>query len=118
MKVLISGICGFVGSNLARGLLDNVSGRDIIGLAGVDCAISSQQLLEHNLYTTVNLLDLAKSGAGFILRSTSRVCKIALEVIGLYIWLEKYFSAGDYRRAHRASTDGTRQRARLERCLS
>ena len=32
MKILISGACGFVGSNLARGLLENVAGREIIGL--------------------------------------------------------------------------------------
>jgi CDP-paratose 2-epimerase len=32
MKILISGVCGFVGSNLAHGLLGNVAGREIIGL--------------------------------------------------------------------------------------
>ena len=32
MKILISGVCGFVGSTLAKGLLENVSSREIIGL--------------------------------------------------------------------------------------
>lgn len=32
MKILISGVCGFVGSNLAHGLLDNVAAREIIGV--------------------------------------------------------------------------------------
>jgi CDP-paratose 2-epimerase len=40
----------------------------------VDGATSSRQLIEHNLYGTVNLLELAKRHrAGFILLSTSRV---------------------------------------------
>ena len=129
MKILISGVCGFVGSNLARGLLEHVAGREIIGLdnlsragsqlnleplrkrgvivrhadlrcpsdleglpavdwiidaaanpsvlAGIDGATSSRQLLEHNLYGTVNLLELAKrSRAGFMLLSTSRVYSV------------------------------------------
>src|SRR6266851_3518382 len=43
-------------------------------LAGVDGQTSSRQLIEHNLYGTVNLLELAKRHcAGFILLSTSRV---------------------------------------------
>jgi CDP-paratose 2-epimerase len=129
MKILISGACGFVGSTLARGLLDNVSSREIIGLdnlsrpgsqlnlesvrkrgvklrhgdlrcasdlesigeidwiidaaanpsvlAGVDGTTSSRQLIEHNLYGTVNLLELAKKyRAGFTLLSTSRVYSV------------------------------------------
>src|SRR6476469_5317838 len=129
MKILISGVCGFVGSTLAHGLLDNVSSREIIGLdnlsragsplnletlrkrgikfrhgdlrcpsdleaigeidwiidaaanpsvlAGVDGTTSSRQLIEHNLYGTVNLLELAKrERAGFILLSTSRVYSV------------------------------------------
>jgi CDP-paratose 2-epimerase len=129
MKILISGICGFVGSTLARGLLDNVSAREIIGLdnlsragsqlnleplrkrgikvhhadirsasdleslpnvdwiidaaanpsvlAGVDGTTSSRQLIEHNLYGTVNLLEIAKRyRAGFTLVSTSRVYSV------------------------------------------
>ena len=129
MKILISGVCGFVGSNLAHGLLDNVAAREIIGLdnlsrpgsqlniaplrkrgvavrhadlrsasdlesisnvdwiidasanpsvlAGVDGTTSSRQLIEHNLYTTVNLLEVAKRcRAGFTLLSTSRVYSV------------------------------------------
>ena len=47
-------------------------------LAGVDGRTSSRQLLEHNLYGTVNLLEFCKQHrAGFILLSTSRVYSIA-----------------------------------------
>ena len=47
-------------------------------LAGVDGLTSSRQLVEHNLYGTVNLLELAKTQrAGVILLSTSRVYSIA-----------------------------------------
>lgn len=46
-------------------------------LAGVDGKSSSRQLIEHNLYGTINLLEYAKrSGAGFLLISTSRVYSI------------------------------------------
>lgn len=46
-------------------------------LAGVDGTTSSRQLIEHNLYGTVNLLELArKHCAGFILLSTSRVYSV------------------------------------------
>jgi CDP-paratose 2-epimerase len=129
MKILISGVCGFVGSSLAHGLLDNVAAREIIGLdnlsrpgselnvaplrkrgisvrhadlrspsdlesipaidwiidaaanpsvlAGVDGTTTSRQLLEHNLYSTVNLLEVAKRcRAGFTLLSTSRVYSV------------------------------------------
>jgi CDP-paratose 2-epimerase len=129
MKILISGACGFVGSSLAHGLLDNVSTREIIGLdnlsragsqlnveplrkrgvavrhadlrsasdleslsavdwiidaaanpsvlAGVDGTTSSRQLIEHNLYGTANLLELAKKyHAGLTLLSTSRVYSV------------------------------------------
>ncbi len=129
MKILISGICGFAGSTLARGLLDNVSNREIVGLdnlsragsqvnveplrkrgitvrhadlrcasdleslphvdwiidaaanpsvlAGIDGTTSSRQLIEHNLYGTVNLLEVAKRRhAGFTLLSTSRVYSV------------------------------------------
>jgi CDP-paratose 2-epimerase len=129
VKILISGICGFVGSTLAHALLANVSSREIIGLdnlsragspfnleplrkrgiivrhgdlrcasdlesigevdwiidaaanpsvlAGMDGTTSSRQLLEHNLYGTVNLLELAKRfRAGFTLLSTSRVYSV------------------------------------------
>lgn len=129
MRILLSGICGFAGSNIAHGLLDHGSTIELIGLdnlsragshlnieplrkrgvklihadlrapsdlesiaavdwiidaaanpsvlAGVDGSTSSRQLIEHNLYGTVNLLELAKKHrAGFILLSTSRVYSV------------------------------------------
>jgi CDP-paratose 2-epimerase len=129
MRILVSGVCGFVGSTIANGVLANVSCREIIGidylsrggsqvnleplrkrgiavrhadlrcasdlesigkidwiidaaanpsvLAGVDGSTSSRQLLEHNLYGTVNLLEVAKKNrAGFTLLSTSRVYSV------------------------------------------
>jgi len=129
MKILVSGICGFVGSNITHGLLDHDSSIEVIGLdnlsrggshlnieplrkrgvklvhadlrspsdlesitavdwiidaaanpsvlAGIDGATNSRQLIEHNLYGTVNLLELAKRHrAGFILLSTSRVYSV------------------------------------------
>jgi CDP-paratose 2-epimerase len=46
-------------------------------LAGVDGQTSSRQLVEHNLYGTINLLEYCKTRkAGFILLSTSRVYAI------------------------------------------
>ena len=46
-------------------------------LAGVDGQTSSRQLVEHNLYGTINLLEYCKAHkAGFILLSTSRVYAI------------------------------------------
>jgi CDP-paratose 2-epimerase len=118
MKILITGICGFVGSTLARALLESVENVQIrawtissagqriepartlakLGvkiihadvrsatdfetlpaadfvidaaanpsvLAGVDGKTSSRQLLEHNLWGTVNLLEYCKAHrAGF-----------------------------------------------------
>ena len=129
MRILLSGICGFVGSSVAHGLLEHDSGLELIGLdnlsragshlnieplrqrgvklthadlrsasdlesigqvdwiidaaanpsvlAGIDGTTSSRQVIEHNLYGTVNLLELAKRlRAGFILLSTSRVYSI------------------------------------------
>ena len=129
MKLLISGICGFVGSTLARTFLEAQSDLQIFGidnfirpgsetnknelqqlgvklfhadirnasdlenlpavdfvidaaaspsvLAGVDGKMSSRQLVEHNLYGTVNMLEYCKKHrAGFILISTSRVYSI------------------------------------------
>ncbi len=129
MKILISGICGFVGSVLAQALLEHDSAIEIVGLdnliragsyrnaetlqrlgvklrhadlrsasdleslspmdwiidaaahasvlAGVDGSVSSRQLIEHNFYGTVNLLEVAKKyRAGFFLLSTSRVYSI------------------------------------------
>jgi CDP-paratose 2-epimerase len=129
MKVLISGICGFVGSHLARHLMESFENISVVGvdnlarsgsetnrislkragvqlhhgdirmasdlealpitdwvidaaaqpsvLAGRDGKTSSRQLLEHNLLSTINLLEYCRSArAGFILLSSSRVYSI------------------------------------------
>jgi CDP-paratose 2-epimerase len=129
MKVLISGVCGFVGSHLARYLMESHDGITIVGidnlarsgsetnrlslkrlgvqmihgdirmasdldtlpiadwvidaaaqpsvLSGRDGKTSTRQLLEHNLFGTINLLECCKTWrAGFILLSTSRVYSI------------------------------------------
>lgn len=132
MKLLITGICGFVGSTIACALqeqhrtadplvifgVDNLSragsetNRRLLEqrgikfyhgdlrqapdlealpafdwvldtaanpsvLAGVDGKTSSRQILDHNLVSTLNLLELCKRHkAGFILLSTSRVYSI------------------------------------------
>jgi CDP-paratose 2-epimerase len=130
MNILITGICGFVGSTLARAWLEAEPGITIYGLdnfirpgseenrthlqklgirlfhgdirnasdfealpavdwvidaaanpsvlAGIDGRTSSRQLVEHNLFGTVNILEYCRRhGAGFILLSTSRVYSIA-----------------------------------------
>ncbi|UFS69742.1 NAD-dependent epimerase/dehydratase family protein [Geomonas sp. RF6] len=130
MRILITGICGFVGSSLASSLLESMPDAELYGLdnfirpgseenrrrllemgvavqhgdirhasdlealppvdyvidaaanpsvlAGTDGQTSSRQLVEHNLWGTVNLLEYCKRyGAGFILISTSRVYSIA-----------------------------------------
>jgi len=47
-------------------------------LAGVDGKTNSRQLMEHNFWTTVNMLEYCRqTGAGFILLSTSRVYSLA-----------------------------------------
>jgi nucleoside-diphosphate-sugar epimerase len=47
-------------------------------LSGVDGKSNSRQVVEYNLFGTVNLLEYCKrAGAGFILLSTSRVYSIA-----------------------------------------
>jgi CDP-paratose 2-epimerase len=129
MKLLVAGICGFVGSTLSRALLESVENLQIFGLdnfirpgsevnrrelaeigvkifhadvrsatdfetlpavdyvidaaanpsvlAGVDGKTSSRQLLEHNLWGTVNVLEYCKAHrAGLILLSTSRVYSV------------------------------------------
>lgn len=129
MRILITGICGFVGSTLAKALQQKSADYEIIGidnlsrsgswlnkeplqqlgikvfigdirqssdvdslppadwvidaaanpsvLAGVDGKTSSLQLVQHNLFSTVNLLEFCKRHqAGFILLSTSRVYSI------------------------------------------
>jgi len=58
-------------------------------LAGISGSTSSRQLIEHNLYGTVNLLELAKRhGAGFTLLSTSRVYSVRA-LSGLPVTLNK-----------------------------
>jgi len=122
MKILITGICGFVGSTLAHALremqpdnfirpgsetnrvpltklgvkvfrgdirfardLEKLPAVDWVidaaanpsVLAGVDGKTSSYELVEHNLYGTINMLEFCKAHrAGFILLSTSRVYSI------------------------------------------
>jgi CDP-paratose 2-epimerase len=129
MKILITGICGFVGSTLARALLEATENLEVAGvdnfirpgselnrrelarlgvkithadvrsatdfetlpaadfvidaaanpsvLAGVDGKTSSRQLLEHNLWGTVNILEYCKAHrAGLVLLSTSRVYSV------------------------------------------
>lgn len=129
MKILITGICGFVGSTLAHSIKELITDVEILGidnlsrpgadrnrallqtegariihgdlrnasdleglapvdwvidcaanpsvLAGIDGKASSRQLVEHNLCGTVNLLEYCRrTGAGFILLSTSRVYSI------------------------------------------
>jgi len=129
MKILITGVCGFVGSSLARFLRETFPYWEVFGLdnfirpgseynrldlkkrgiklfhadlrvtsdfeslpgvdyvidaaanpsvlAGVDGQTSSRQLVEHNLWGTVNILEYCKAlRSGFILLSTSRVYSI------------------------------------------
>ena len=129
MRILISGICGFVGSSIARYLLEAQGGLKICGfdnfsragshlnrdvlkalgvdvfhadvrfqsdmdgmpqvdwiidaaanpsvLAGVDGVSSPRQVLDANLYGTINLLENARRhNSGFILLSSSRVYSI------------------------------------------
>jgi len=129
MRILVTGICGFVGSAVAMSWLEAVPGITLYGmdnlvrtgselnrrhlrklgvtlfhgdirmqsdfdnlpavdwvidaaanpsvLAGIDGETSSRQLLEHNLFGTVNLLEYCKRHrAGFILLSSSRVYSI------------------------------------------
>lgn len=129
MTVLISGICGFVGSTIARYFVEHDSSIEVAGfdnfiragselnrralqaldirithadlrspsdiealpavdwvidaaanasvLAGVDGRTSSRQIIEHNLFGTVQMLEYCKAHrAGFVLLSTSRVYSI------------------------------------------
>jgi CDP-paratose 2-epimerase len=130
MKVLVTGVCGFAGSTVARALQDLDPAIELFGIdnfirpgsernraplqsagvrlyhgdvrqasdleslpeidwiidaaanpsvfSGVDGKSNSRQVVEHNLFGTVNLLEYCKrTGAGFILLSTSRVYSIA-----------------------------------------
>ena len=139
MRILITGICGFVGSTLARRWVEGGFGHTLYGLdnfiragsernrhelrrlgiavvhgdirvasdfeglpavdwvidaaanpsvlAGVDGRTSSRQLVEHNLFGTINMLEHCRSRqAGLILLSTSRVYSIAeLSRIGVHV---------------------------------
>jgi CDP-paratose 2-epimerase len=129
MRLLITGICGFVGSTLAKAFRQHSPKYEIVGidnfsragswlnkaplqalgiqifhgdirnasdvdalppvnwvidaadnpsvLAGVDGKTSSLQLVQNNLFSTINLLEYCKRhGAGFALLSTSRVYSI------------------------------------------
>jgi CDP-paratose 2-epimerase len=149
MKLLITGICGFAGSTLARTFrehfpdwtisgVDNLSrpGSEInrsrlqalsVGvihgdlrnacdletlpdvdwivdaaanpsiLAGLNGKSGSRQVIENNLYGTVNLLEhCRKRRCGFILLSTSRVYSIhALSSLPLRVHKEAFCLAGD-----------------------
>jgi CDP-paratose 2-epimerase len=144
MKILITGICGFVGSTLAKAWHDAEPGMCIYGidslvrpgsessrmnlqkagitlfhrdirvasdfetipavdwvvdgaanpsvLAGTDGQTSSRQVVEHNLFGTINILEYCrKYRAGFILLSTSRVYSIrALAGLSLKIQSEAF----------------------------
>lgn len=74
MKILISGVCGFVGSTLANGLLDNVSSREIIGLDNLSRPGSQ-----------LNLEPLRKRGVK--LRHGDLRCASDLEPIGEIDWI-------------------------------
>jgi CDP-paratose 2-epimerase len=141
MRILITGVCGFAGSSLARSWVESGAGHALFGidnfvrpgsetnrralrrlgvvvmhgdvrarsdfdtlpavdwvidaaanpsvLAGIEGQTSSRQLVEHNLFGTVNTLEFCrKRRAGLILLSTSRVysmaalSRIRLEVAG------------------------------------
>ena len=164
MNILITGICGFVGSVLARRLLelredmaivgmDNLirpgseihrealsalgirlvhgdirSASDFEGLPKLDCVIdaaalpsvlagvdgqtSSRQLIEHNLYGTVNILERCKrDSAGYILFNTSRVYSIPpLAALPLLVDAEAYVPDFD-----RIEIDGLSRRGLDER---
>jgi len=149
MKILVTGLCGFVGSSLARALQESHAGLTITGidnfsrpgstinrgelarrgitvvhgdvrnaadldalpdadwvidaaanpsvLAGVDGRVSARQVLEHNLWGTVNVLEYCRARrAGLILLSTSRVYSIrALAALPLTVVEREYRLASD-----------------------
>jgi CDP-paratose 2-epimerase len=138
MRALITGICGFVGSALARRIRESDASIDVFGidnlmrlgsesnrrfghlgikvfhgdirsrtdvealpsadwvidaaanpsvLAGFDNRSSTRQLVEHNLFGTINILEYCRRhSAGFVLLSTSRVYSIrALSTLPLQV---------------------------------
>ena len=141
MKILITGICGFAGSSLAKSLLERIDGLTIWGIdnlmrpgsetnravlrqlgvdvlhrdirnasdfeglpkadwivdaaanpsvmAGVTTSGTSRQLFEHNLVSTINVLEYCKTHhAGLLLLSTSRVYSISA-LTGLPLEIEE-----------------------------
>jgi CDP-paratose 2-epimerase len=148
MKLLITGMCGFVGSSLAECLIERHADAEIFGidnlmrpgsetnrarlrelgvtlvhgdvrmasdleslpsvdwvidaaanpsvLAGVQSALSSRQLMEHNLLSAVNVLEYCKRHrAGFLFLSTSRVYSIAALASLPLRWLHDSFALDD-----------------------
>lgn len=147
MRILITGICGFVGSALAKALREAHSDWELVGidnlsragswlnrpvlekdlgvqlyigdirsqtdvdllpkgdwvidaaanasvLAGVDGKSSARQLVENNLWGTINLLEYCKRNeAGFVLLSTSRVYSIP-GIADLELEIEESTAAG------------------------
>ncbi len=160
MRILIAGICGFVGSTLAKQFIECGFASRIIGidnfsrsgshlnrhdlqrlgvrivygdirstsdleqlpgvdwvidaaanpsvLAGVDGRSSSRQLMEHNLWGTIQLLEYCKKHqAGMILLSTSRVYAIAdLLRLQLRVVQDRFEPEPDQSFPQGISTDG------------
>jgi len=163
MNIVITGICGFVGSELATEMrsrfpdarvagIDNLSRRgsertrpvleragipvrhgdircasdvDALGdadwvidaaanpsvLAGVDGRSSGRQVVEHNLFGTVNLLEYcARRHAGFVLLSTSRVYSVAaLRELPLAVSSDAFVPRADSSWPSGAGPDGLRE---------
>ena len=131
MRILITGICGFVGSKIAQVIREHLPSATIFGidnfsrtgaylnktvlesvgiqvfsgdirlasdvdalppadwvidaaanpsvLAGLEGSTGPRQLLEHNLQSTINMLEYCRRcGAGFLLISTSRVYSVPI----------------------------------------
>jgi CDP-paratose 2-epimerase len=75
-------------------------------LAGVDARSSSRQVIEHNLYGTVNLLENCKRvQAGLVLLSTSRVYSISA-LTGLPLEGEQAFEWDEKSRAVKGASAG------------
>jgi CDP-paratose 2-epimerase len=172
MRILISGICGFVGSSIAISMIEDNPAMTIFGcdnfsrtgssinreileakgikvthtdirsqtdvdnlpaadwvidaaanpsvLAGIDGVTSSRQLIESNLYGTVNLLEYAKKHkAGFILVSTSRVYSTAaLQSLTFEVEGGAFTLKEDLSLAHGISKKGISETASTEAPIS